>query len=608
MENYENRKTFVKTKYGTVEGLVENGIYVWKGIPYAKPPVGELRFKAPQPCDVWDGVRPARKFGATCPQIMALQSEPQNEDCLFLNIFSKDTAAKQPVLVFIHGGAFAGGSGSQYLYDGKNFAENGIVTVTLNYRLGALGMFDFSEVDPEFVSNIALRDQTFALKWVHENIAAFGGDPDRVTLMGQSAGAISVVGLLNVPSAAPYFQRAVALSAFPNMFKTREESLASARAFMSFANLKTKEDLLSLSAKELTVKAKRFMASASRRFGLDSIMPAADGDFMPAIPLESVQDGGAAYVPLLMSYTNNETEVLFRLPVINKIAYTEIKELEKETADYVGEFESKYGVGVSAKATIGRDMLIKVPTEWYAEYHSRRQKVWLYRFDYSSNLLKLFGVKSVHALDLIFLFKTFDNPLSNFVFLLDLSKKRIYELADRLHGAVSEFIKTGECPWETFNENKNIKVFDTSSDAMEEVDAEINDLWKRSHFYKNINIDDVPEKVNLLDAANSAEPLKYLNVGAFNDCVLNVLQTGERTPEFHAHEHSDELFCVLEGKMQVEFKRGKVDLSKGDILIVPKGVEHRPVVKKAVKCLLVEKKGTLNNDNTGGVFDVEDVK
>ncbi|MDR3216419.1 MAG: carboxylesterase family protein [Clostridiaceae bacterium] len=601
----ETQKTIANTGCGTVEGLIESGIYVWKGIPYARPPVGEFRFRAPVPHDAWEGIRPTKKYGATCPQIMALQIEPQSEDCLYLNVFSKDPNDKMPVLVFIHGGAFAGGSSSQYIYHGHNFAEIGIVTVTLNYRLGALGMFDFSEIDGDFVSNIALRDQTFALKWVHENIAAFGGDPDNVTIMGQSAGAISIVGLLNVPSAAPYFKRAAALSAFPNMFKTKEESLSSARAFLKFAGISTKEELLKISAKALTAKARHFMGSTERRFGLDYIMPAADGDFLPRLPLESAKDGADADVPLLMSYTNNETEVLFRLPGFSKIAYTELDALAKETSEYVAEFEEKYGDGISAKANIGRDLFIKVPTEWYAEYHCSRQKTWLYRFDYSSNLLKLFGIKSVHALDLIFLFKTFDNPLSNFVFLLDPSKKRIFELAARVQGAVAEFIRTGECPWEAFNESRHIKAFDASGDSLVELDTEINELWKRTRFYKDISTGGVPEKFNLSATASLAEPFKYVGIGEFNDCMINVIQAGARTLDFHKHENSDEMFYVIEGKMQIEFRHGTVDLSKGDLIVVPKGTEHRTIVKKSVKCMLIEKRGTLNPSNTGGEFPSE---
>ena len=212
--------TSVETTRGGLRGAHEDGIAVFRGIPYAQPPVGALRLRAPQPVERWREPRDATRFGPAQPQRsdalparLGLVPERTDEDCLTLNVFTpRPDAAARPVLVWLHGGAFIGGSACAPLYDGKRLTKRGdLVVVTLNYRVGTLG-FSFG---PDSVANLGLFDQIAALRWVREEIAAFGGDPRRVTVFGESAGAGSLLALAGMPAAEGLFQRAIVQSAAP---------------------------------------------------------------------------------------------------------------------------------------------------------------------------------------------------------------------------------------------------------------------------------------------------------------------------------------------------------------------------------------------------------
>jgi para-nitrobenzyl esterase len=204
----------VRTRYGIVAGSEDSGLRVFKGIPYATPPVGEQRWKAPQTPAAWTGTRQATAFSASC--IQPGRVEPQSEDCLYLNIWSLASAHRAPVMVWIHGGGYLTGSGALPFYDGGALARLGAVVVTINYRLGVFGFFahpQLSRESPRRVSgNYGLLDQIAALNWVRENIAEFGGDPQNVTIFGESAGAGSVSCLLFSPLAKGLFHRAIAES------------------------------------------------------------------------------------------------------------------------------------------------------------------------------------------------------------------------------------------------------------------------------------------------------------------------------------------------------------------------------------------------------------
>ncbi len=209
----------VVTSSGAVEGRREGSLIVYKGVPFAKPPVGDLRWREPQPAEHWTGVRQADKFAPACMQTgvsMPGEAVPEvSEDCLYLNIWSpaNRSSARLPVIVWIYGGAYTNGSASMPLYHGDRLARKGVIVITIAYRLGVLGFLAHPELTRESPhhssGNYGLMDQIAALEWVRQNAAAFGGDPDRVTIAGQSSGAISVSALMASPRARGLFQRAI---------------------------------------------------------------------------------------------------------------------------------------------------------------------------------------------------------------------------------------------------------------------------------------------------------------------------------------------------------------------------------------------------------------
>lgn len=200
-----------QTASGRLAGQYSRGVFCFLGIPYAAPPVGELRWRAPQPPVAWSGVRDATSFGPSCPQVVGAgfnhRTPAQSEDCLYLNVWTKtlDQAARQPVMVWIHGGGNLGGAGSEDAFDGATLASKGATVVTINYRLGAFGFL----AHPDIGANFGVQDYVAALRWVRDNIGAFGGNPDNVLIFGESAGGFATRYLLQTPSARGLFHRAV---------------------------------------------------------------------------------------------------------------------------------------------------------------------------------------------------------------------------------------------------------------------------------------------------------------------------------------------------------------------------------------------------------------
>jgi para-nitrobenzyl esterase len=303
----------VRVESGLLEGVAGStpGVRVFKGIPYAAPPVGNLRWRPPQPPAKWEGVRKADKFSDSCVQNLARSRNPwtaefmvQNEaseDCLCLNVWTaaKSDGERRPVLVWIHGGGFNEGSGEVAVYNGEELAGKGLVVVTINYRLGILGFFTHPELTAESEQrasgNYGLLDMVAALQWVRKNIAAFGGDPNRVTVAGQSAGAAAVHALTASPLAKGLFHRAIAESGSGVNRPSRKLADAE-RDGVKFAEAKkaSLKDLRALQAKDLT-------PVAGVRFG-----PIVDGWFLPADTVEIFAHGKQNDVPTLTGLTADE--------------------------------------------------------------------------------------------------------------------------------------------------------------------------------------------------------------------------------------------------------------------------------------------------------------
>ena len=336
----------VSTTQGRLEGIERKGAWQFRGIPYAAPPVGERRFRPPAPPEPWAGVRPADTFGPVSWQAMGGTAQllgdgerETSEDCLFLNVTTPacDDGAR-PVMVWIHGGGFVNGSGSVPWYDGTRLALRGdVVVVSINYRLGALGFLWLGDLDPELRSSgvNGLLDQAAALRWVHDNIAAFGGDPGNVTVFGESAGAMSVSTLLALPAARGLFHRAVAQSgAASNTFSPKVASEITS-SIMNRLGVSDLEGLLTAEPAALVEADGKVTGEIfhdpSRISGPTGIalamafQPVVDGEWLPTDPLEAVRCGTAADVPLLTG-TNLDEWNLFRLMSPSGLDHPELLE------------------------------------------------------------------------------------------------------------------------------------------------------------------------------------------------------------------------------------------------------------------------------------------
>jgi para-nitrobenzyl esterase len=304
----------VKTTNGVVEGTGRqaSGVRMFKGIPFAAPPVGELRWKAPQPMTNWQGVRPATQFGPRCMQQpvfgdMNFRSNGMSEDCLYLNIWTPAASGTErlPVLVYLYGGGFRAGDGSEPRYDGESMARHGIVALTVNYRLAEFGFFAHPELtgeSPNHASgNQGFLDQTAALQWVKRNIAAFGGDPSQVTIAGESAGSISVSALMVSPLAKTLFARAIGESG--GMFGPTIPPVPLADAERIGTQFAASAGAASLDA--LRAMSTQQIFDAAKRAG-GPFPSAIDGYFLPKAPADLFAGAQQAHVPLLVGSNSQE--------------------------------------------------------------------------------------------------------------------------------------------------------------------------------------------------------------------------------------------------------------------------------------------------------------
>jgi len=409
----------VRAPAGAVRGVAQDGLDIFKGVPYAAPPVGGLRWKPPAPAPAWTGVRDAVDFGPACPQpkpragsIYASILKAMSEDCLTLNVWTPEKATKAPVLVWIHGGSLIGGSSSESMYDGAALARRGLVVVTINYRLGVLGYMahpELSAESPDHVSgNYGLLDQIAALTWVRKNIAAFGGDPHNVTIAGESAGGLSVMYLLASPAARGLFDKAIAQSAY--MISTPElrrkayghipaETMGVTTALKLGA--KTLAELRAMDAETLTGAA---LAAGFQTFG------AVDGKLLPRQLVDTFDKGEQARVPILAGFNSGEIRSLRILaPPPPADAATYEKEIRARYGDLADDFLKLYPASDLAESVLlaPRDALYG----WTAERLVIKQAAvgqpgFLYYFDHGYPAADAAGLHGFHASEIPYVFGT----------------------------------------------------------------------------------------------------------------------------------------------------------------------------------------------------------
>jgi para-nitrobenzyl esterase len=316
------------TKSGKLEGELKDGVYAFKGVPYAAPPLGDLRWLPPRPVKKWDGVRPAKKYGTISPQnvmpvtgapgVPDFGNQPQAEDCLFLNIWTPGLDdARRPVMFWIHGGAFIIGSGSEAFLDSGALVKRGdIVLVSINYRLGALGFMNLKEVTGGKIpatGNEGMLDQVAALEWVHDNIAAFGGNPDNITVFGFSAGGMSIGTLLGMPAAKGKFHKAINRSGAANVVGTLESAVKITEQYIKIFNITGKDidGLRQLTVKQLLDGQQQLQLKLREaEYRATPFQPVIDGKTIPEYPIEAIRKGSAKNVPIVAGNTLDELKAM----------------------------------------------------------------------------------------------------------------------------------------------------------------------------------------------------------------------------------------------------------------------------------------------------------
>ncbi len=422
------------TESGQVRGQRMEDVLVFRSVPYAAPPVGELKFAAPARHEPWTGVRDATRSGPTAPYNLPpagpIDSQPvfgagwvKGADYLTSTIWTPAlTGPARPVLVFIHGGAFVLGAGDVPLYDGTAFAKKGVVLVTINYRLGIEGFLKIKGVP----SNLGIRDQLAALRWVRANIANFGGDPGNVTIFGESAGAMSVAVLLASPAAKGLFQRAILMSGSGQAVLSGEQADRIAAKYAKVLNIEntaeayrrfTPEQLLAaqqkVTPKMVKLKTKDYSDPGS---GTVLWFPVIDGDLIPALPLTGVQQGAGRDVDVLLGYNSDEANY-FLVPtgLLQKIRTRFIlalaaKRLHPAPAGLISVYKQVYptkslGALLSAMATAYQ---FQVPSVRLADAHARQPgRTFMYEFGWPSSVAAG-TLGAYHGLGLPFVFNQSD--------------------------------------------------------------------------------------------------------------------------------------------------------------------------------------------------------
>lgn len=456
---------------GEVRGALANGVQCYRGVPYASPPVGDLRFASPQPVEAWRGTRDAIDAGANAPQLVRRapgidveglvgKGWVQGDDYLTLNIWRPDAAPPGlPIMVFIHGGGFLLGSKDVPVQDGTAFARDGVICVAINYRMGVDGFLPI----PGVPTNLGLRDIVAALQWVQANAAAIGGDPANVTAFGESAGAMAIADLMTSPLAARLFRRAIVQSGHGAM--TRDIDVAQRLVRKLARRLKITPDLDGFrrvppgdtlqAVEEVSLPTTRLdLRDAHGRepvFGISRFIPVHGDDVLPRQPLDALRDGAGAAIDLLIG-TNAEEMNLYLVPngIRDRIDGWRATWLLHKAQPRARRVLKAYGLGRGRRA--GRaltdaltDLVFRWPARRFAEEHQGRTHV--YEFEWRSPAFDG-QLGAAHAVDVPFVFDTLaaatgpegvcggDPP---------------QELARRIHDLWIEFAKTGALPWASFD-------------------------------------------------------------------------------------------------------------------------------------------------------------
>jgi carboxylesterase 2/para-nitrobenzyl esterase len=459
----------VETRFGKLRGHLSDGVASFKGVAFAAPPFGANRLREPHPVRPWNGVRGALEFGPKPPQaayppgireVLAEVVEP-GEDCLTLNVWTADLgSARQPVMVWIPGGMFEfHATGGTRYYDGSRFARDGVVCVTIGYRVGAEGFLYLNDG----IANLGLLDQIVALHWVQENIAAFGGDASNVTIFGESAGAMSVATLLAMPRAKGLFRRAIVQSGNAPHVTSAATAERIGRRLAELIGVEATRDAIAATSPGRLLQAQAKMredlfARPDPAFWGEVALtdlpwaPTVDGDTLPERPIEAVRRGAAADVDLLVGSNVDETR-LFLLPdAIDRITEAD---LSAGAAAYGLPPEGLRAYRRADPSASAGDLFSKVRTDWYwrlpavrfADAHAAGARAATYMYEFAWPSPQMGGrLGAAHGVEMPFVFDTLGfgtEPM--------LGRNPPQSLADEMHRAWVSFATLGDCGWPRYD-------------------------------------------------------------------------------------------------------------------------------------------------------------
>ncbi len=432
----------VKTRAGALGGLSEDGVRIFRGVPFARPPVGSFRFRAPEAVAPWSGVRDATSFSAA-PMQPDASNVAQSEDCLYLNVWAPTPKGPHPVFVWIHGGGFTGGHAFEPIYDGAQFAREGIVVVTVAYRLGAFGFLDLEPaLGPSYAgsANNALGDLIAALEWIKANIADFGGDPSRVTIGGESAGAKLSDLLMGVPAAGKLFQQAISESGGAERVWPHAEALRVGLGFdkaWQTAHRGDVPDLLHANPQQLIAVQKDFMDVWPQHFPL---RPEVDGRLIATPPVAVIAAGATKGKRLLIG-TNRDESALFIGPhpshdaTARDVGNINLEVFQSIYAKYRGVYPAMNDVERRIRALTAEEYWI--PTIRVADAHIKGGgSAWVYQLQFAESSGRLSGY-AYHSLDVGLVW---DKPHTNIA-----NSREESALAAQIHAAWAAFMR-GQSP------------------------------------------------------------------------------------------------------------------------------------------------------------------
>lgn len=508
-----DKKVVATIKDGKLEGEFQNEIYVFKGIPYAKPPVGNLRWSPPQPISPWNGIISAKQYGAMAPQVMPVpQSDfpgmpnfgigniPQSEDCLYLNIWTPGLDnALRPVMLWIHGGAFTIGAGSEaFLEKGTLVKRGDIVLVSINYRLGATGFLNLNEITGGKIpstGNEGILDQVAALEWIQENIAAFGGNPDNVTISGFSAGGMSVGTLLGFPPAKDRFHKAMNRSGAANIVNSLEDAVETSEIFLKTFKLKGSDTdaIKNLTIQQLLDGQQNVSNELLRtKNTFIPFRPVVDGKVLPKNPMVSIINGIAKGIPVMAGTSRDERKYaddpsLKNMDNAGLISHLKAILPEDIVPGLVKAYrnssntDSKLPTPADIYSSISNDMIFRIPTIRLVEaQRDTGARTYNYLFTYRSPARG--GVLgAMHGLDNHFMFGELDKEFTG-------NDPEQQSLAEKIQDSCISFVhnrnpscnSTGE--WVEYGQERMTMIFDKDSRIVPAPFDEERRAWDKYEF------------------------------------------------------------------------------------------------------------------------------